>query len=109
MDDKSGGGSKMERQRHALWDVMSLFGFGYSHGRPLFDASLVCYFSLWNMMEAPSQRDDQLEQEYCQLTKLEVLFTLFSASWIQFELSDESSKKRMTKMLEKKPNKNLSL
>lgn len=41
MDDKSGGGSKMERQRHGLWDVKSLFGFGYSHGRPLFDASLV--------------------------------------------------------------------
>lgn len=40
MDDKSGGCSKMERQGHALWDVV-LFLFGYSHGRPLFDASLV--------------------------------------------------------------------
>lgn len=67
MEEKSGGGSKMERQRHGLWVVISLLHFDYSPGRALFDASLVVFLSLRNMMEAPLQRANQLEQQCCQL------------------------------------------
>lgn len=101
IDDKSGGCSTMERQRHTLWDIMSLLLFGYSHGRPLFTASLMVL--LFGMECGGSMITQGWSTETRMLSNFTRLKVLFSVSWMQFQLSGEFSKKlRMTKMLKKK-------